>query len=209
MNRLPDRPRPRVLPPNPLGAAVGMLIATAVLYGIEFYDQVNPLTNLENHGIFPRSGSGLEGILWSPLLHAGWDHLWANTLPFLVLGWLVLAGGLGQFLAVTATIWIIGGLGTWLFGAPAVHIGMSGVIFGWMVFLLVRGFFQRSIAQILVAAVLFFYWGGMLWGVLPGTPNISWEGHLFGAIAGFLAAWLVGRSTRSQVTSGGPGTLAG
>ncbi|MGW1682810.1 rhomboid family intramembrane serine protease [Saccharopolyspora sp. NPDC002376] len=199
-----------MLPPNPLSAAVGMLIATAALYGIEFYDRVNPLTNLESYGIQPRSVGGLDGILWAPLLHAGWDHLWANTLPFLVLGWLVLAGGLGQFLAVTATIWIIGGLGTWLFGAtPGVHIGMSGVIFGWMVFLLVRGFFQRSIAQILVAVVLFFYWGGMLWGVLPGQPGISWEGHLFGAIAGFLAAWLVGRSTRQRVTSGGPGTLAG
>ncbi|MER6992780.1 rhomboid family intramembrane serine protease [Saccharopolyspora hirsuta] len=198
-----------MLPANPLRAAVGMLIATAALYGIEFYDQVNPAARLDQNGILPRDVSGLDGILWAPLLHGDWSHLWANTLPFLVLGWLVLAGGLGQFIAVTATVWIVGGLGTWLVGAPGFHIGMSGVIFGWMVFLLVRGFFQRSVAQILVAVVLFFYWGGMLWGVLPGQPGISWEGHLFGALGGLLAAWLVARSTRRQVTSGEPGTLAG
>lgn len=198
-----------MLPANPLRAAVGMLIATAALYGIEFYDQANPAARLDDYGILPRDVSGLDGILWAPLLHVDWAHLWANTLPFLVLGWLVLAGGLGQFIAVTATVWGIGGLGTWLVGAPAYHIGMSGVIFGWMVFLLVRGFFQRSIAQILVAVALFFYWGSMLWGVLPGKEGISWEGHLFGALGGLLAAWLVARSTRRQVTSGGPGTLAG
>ncbi|SEG76052.1 Rhomboid family protein [Saccharopolyspora kobensis] len=198
-----------MLPANPLRAAVGMLIATAALYGIEFYDQVNPAARLDDNGILPRDVSGLDGILWAPLLHVDWAHLWANTLPFLVLGWLVLAGGIGQFIAVTATVWVIGGVGTWVVGAPAYHIGMSGVIFGWMVFLLVRGFFQRSVAQILVAVALFFYWGGMLWGVLPGKEGISWEGHLFGALGGLLAAWLVARGTRRQVTSGGPGTLAG
>ncbi|RKT83115.1 Rhomboid family protein [Saccharopolyspora antimicrobica] len=198
-----------MLPANPLRAAVGMLIATAALYGIEFYDQVNPAARLDDNGILPRDVSGLDGILWAPLLHVDWAHLWANTLPFLVLGWLVLAGGVGQFIAVTATVWVIGGVGTWVVGAPAYHIGMSGVIFGWMVFLLVRGFFQRSVAQILVAVALFFYWGGMLWGVLPGKEGISWEGHLFGALGGLLAAWLVARSTRRQVASSGPGTLAG
>ncbi|GAA4613246.1 rhomboid family intramembrane serine protease [Saccharopolyspora hordei] len=198
-----------MLPANPLRAAVGMLLATAALYGIEFYDQVDPTADLDRNGILPREVDGLDGILWAPLLHGDWSHLWANTLPFLVLGWLVLAGGLAQFLAVTATVWVVGGLGTWLVGAPGFHIGMSGVIFGWMVFLLVRGFFQRSVAQVLVAVVLFFYWGGMLWGVLPGQPGISWEGHLFGALGGLLAAWLVARSTRRHVSSGDPGTLAG
>jgi membrane associated rhomboid family serine protease len=201
-----------VLPENPLRAAVGMLIAVVVLYGIEFYDAASP-TYLDENGIGPRQADGLDGILWAPLLHLSWAHLWANTLPFLVLGWLVLAGGLRQFVAVTATVWIVGGLGTWLVGAPAVHVGASGIIFGWMVFLLLRGFFQRSFAQILVALVLFFYWGGMLWGVLPGQPGISWEGHLFGALGGALAAWLVARGTRKRATGPAPGnppgTLAG
>ncbi|MCI2423527.1 rhomboid family intramembrane serine protease [Saccharopolyspora sp. K220] len=198
-----------MLPENPLRAAMGMLVATAVLYAIEFYDTATPASSLEVNGIEPREVSGLDGILWAPLLHFDWAHLFANTLPFLVLGWLVLAGGLRQFIAVTAMVWIVGGLGTWLVGAPGVHIGASGVIFGWMVFLLLRGFFQRSFAQILVAVVLFFYWGGMLWGVLPGQPGISWEGHLFGALGGVLAVWLVARSTRRQAAGPAPGTLAG
>ncbi|MGW3468483.1 rhomboid family intramembrane serine protease [Saccharopolyspora sp. NPDC000995] len=198
-----------MLPQNPLRAAVGMLIAVAVLYGIEFFDVADPAADLDANGIVPREVSGLDGILWAPLLHAGWGHLWANTLPLLVLGWLVLAGGLRQFIAVTATVWIVGGVGTWLIGAPGVHVGASGVIFGWMVFLLLRGFFQRSFAQILVAVALFFYWGGMLWGVLPGQVGISWEGHLFGALGGVLAAWLVARGTRGQAAGSEPGKLAG
>ncbi len=197
------------MPQNPLRAAVGMLVAVAVLYGIELFDVADPAADLEANGIAPRDVSGLDGILWAPLLHAGWGHLWANTLPLLVLGWLVLAGGLRQFVAVTATVWIVGGVGTWLIGAPGVHVGASGVIFGWMVFLLLRGFFQRSFAQILVAVVLFFYWGGMLWGVLPGQVGISWEGHLFGALGGVLAAWLVARSTHGQAAGSETGKLAG
>ncbi|WP_190824184.1 rhomboid family intramembrane serine protease [Saccharopolyspora pogona] len=198
-----------MMPQNPLRAAVGMLVAVAVLYGIELFDVADPAADLEANGIAPRDVSGLDGILWAPLLHAGWGHLWANTLPLLVLGWLVLAGGLRQFVAVTATVWIVGGVGTWLIGAPGVHVGASGVIFGWMVFLLLRGFFQRSFAQILVAVVLFFYWGGMLWGVLPGQVGISWEGHLFGALGGVLAAWLVARSTHGQAAGSETGKLAG
>ncbi|GAA4839154.1 rhomboid family intramembrane serine protease [Saccharopolyspora rosea] len=198
-----------MLPQNPLGALGGMLMFLAVLYAVEFVDQTDRALDLDQYGIRPRDVDGLEGVLFAPLLHAGWPHLISNTLPFLVLGWLVLAGGLRQFVAVTATVWFVGGLGTWLVGAPGVHIGASGVIFGWMVFLLVRGFFQRSAAQVLVALVLFFYWGGMLWGVLPGQPGISWEGHLFGAAGGLLAAWLVARSGRRRAVTGGPGTLAG
>ena len=98
---------------------------------------------------------------------------------------------------VTATIWLLGGLGVWLLGpADTNHIGASGLIFGWLVFLLARGFFARSGRQIVLAAVLFLIWGGVLWGVLPGDPGVSWQGHLFGALAGLLAARLVGRADR-------------
>lgn len=172
----------------------------ALLYVIEFVDQVVP-ANLDHNGIHPKDVDGLSGILWAPLLHGGWGHLLSNTLPLLVLGWLVLAGGLRHFLAVTAVIWITSGFGTWLVGSGGTHIGASGIAFGWLVFLLLRGFFLRSARQILVAVVLFFYWGGMLWGVLPGQHGISWEGHLFGALGGLLAAWLVGRGTRQARTS--------
>lgn len=190
-----------------MGSAIGMLLALAVLYGIEFFDVTNPQDHLDTNGIEPRTIHGLEGILWAPLLHFGWAHLMSNSLPFLVLGWLVLAGGVGQFIGVTAVVWLVAGFGTWLIGAPGIHGGASGVIFGWMVFLLLRGFAQRSMAQIIVAVVLFLYWGGMLWGVLPGQPGISWEGHLSGALGGLLATWLVARSTRRHESRPGPGTL--
>lgn len=177
---------------------------TGLLYLSEAVDTV--LGNVLDHaGIQPRKAEGLDGVLWAPLLHDGWQHLLANTIPVLVLGFLVLAGGISQFIMVTATVWIVGGLGTWLVAGGGTHIGASILIFGWMVFLLARGFFARSTAQIVLAVMLFLFWGGMLWGVLPGIPGVSWEGHLFGALGGLLAARLVAgadRSRYSQAPSG-------
>ena len=153
---------------------------------IEFYDQLTGEW-LDADGIVPRSLDGLDGILWAPLLHGGFAHLVANTLPFVVFGFLVLANGIGRFVLVTAVIWVLAGLGVWL-TAPygSVTVGMSGVIFGWLTYLLVRGFFARSGTQILLAVVVFFLWGGILLGVLPGQDGVSWQGHLFGALAGSL-----------------------
>jgi membrane associated rhomboid family serine protease len=176
-----------------------MIIAafTGVLYIIEAVDTLLGGA-LDYDGIWPRRLDGLSGILWAPLLHHGWEHLVANTIPVLVLGFFVLAGGVGQFIAVTATVWLVGGLGTWLVGSPQVHLGASILIFGWLVFLLARGFFARSPAQIMLAVVLFAMWGGVLWGVLPSTAGISWEGHLFGALGGLIAAQLVARADRPR-----------
>jgi membrane associated rhomboid family serine protease len=174
-----------------------MIIAafTGVLYLTEAVDTVLDGA-LDDDGIRPRSLAGLEGILWAPLLHQGWQHLVANTVPVLVLGFFALAGGVGQFVAVTATIWLVGGLGTWLTGSPGVHLGASVLIFGWLVFLLSRGFVARNPAQILLAVVLFAVWGGALWGVLPGPVGISWQGHLFGALGGLIAAPMFARVDR-------------
>jgi membrane associated rhomboid family serine protease len=188
----------RVFPAQPLRAVGTMLAFTALLWVVEFYDQVSPV-DLDQDGIVPRTTDGLEGILWAPLLHGGWAHLIANTLPFLVFGFLVLANGIGRFALVTGIVWALGGLGVWL-TAPdgSVTVGMSGVIFGWLAYLLVRGFFARSGTQILLAVVLFFFWGGILLGVLPGQEGISWQGHLFGALAGVVAAWLVAPRRRTS-----------
>jgi len=189
-------PTARVFPARPLQALTTILSFTAVLWVVEFYDQLTG-ERLDQDGIVPRSVDGLEGILWAPLLHGGWAHLIANTLPFVIFGFLVLANGIGRFLLVTAVIWVLAGLGVW-FTAPdgSVTVGMSGVIFGWLTYLLVRGFFARSVGQIVLALVVFFFWGGILLGVLPGQEGISWQGHLFGALAGVLAAWLVARRSR-------------
>lgn len=169
-----------------------------VLWLSEIIDTV--LNNrLDREGIRPGSTDGLSGILFAPLLHGGFGHLIANTVPLLVLGFLVLLSGLRQWVAVTAAVWLIGGIGTWLFGgAGTVHIGASGLVFGWLAYLIVRGFFNRQPAQILVGVAVFLVYGGALWGVLPGQPGISWQGHLFGAVGGVVVAWLLSaRALRS------------
>lgn len=192
---MPRRSISRVLPAAPVRAMLTMLVFTAGLYVIEAVDSVTG-SGLQQNGIEPLQVDGLDGVLWAPVLHGTWGHLIANTVPFLVFGFLAMAGGIRQFIVVTATIWLLGGLGVWLTGGygGGIHIGASGLIFGWLVFLLTRGFFARSGRQILLAVGLFFVWGGILFGVLPGQPGVSWQAHLFGALAGLLAARLVARS---------------
>ncbi|SDN00765.1 Membrane associated serine protease, rhomboid family [Allokutzneria albata] len=185
-----------MLPAKPKQAAIAIVGFVAALYLIELIDVI---TNgaLDAGGITPRELSGLTGIIWAPALHFGWDHLAANTLPVLVLGFLTMAGGIGQFVAVTATIWLVGGIGVWLIAPEGtIHAGASILIFGWLTFLLLRGFLTRRFLQIALAVVLFFLYGSALWGILPGQPGVSWQGHLFGAVGGVLAAWLVARASR-------------
>jgi len=197
--------RSRVLPASPVRALLTMLLFTGLLYVVEAADTVTGGALDAEGGIEPRELDGLDGVLFAPLLHGGWAHLAANTVPFLVFGFLAMAGGIRQFAVVTATIWLLGGLGVWLLGpADTNHIGASGVIFGWLVFLLVRGFFARSGRQILLAVVLFMVWGSVLWGVLPSDPDVSWQGHLFGALAGLLAARLAGRADRPVASAPQP-----
>ena len=193
----PRRSIARVLPSPWRPAAVTMLVFTALLYVVEIADLATGSALERAGGIMPRESYGLDGVLFAPLLHGDWTHLLANTLPFLIFGFLVMAGGIRQFVLVTALIWGLGGIAVWLVAEPgAYHVGASGVIFGWLSFLLTRGFFARSGRQILLAVVLFLGWGGVLLGVLPGRPDVSWQGHLFGALAGVLAAWVVARADR-------------
>ncbi|WP_132422848.1 rhomboid family intramembrane serine protease [Pseudonocardia endophytica] len=197
MSAAPEARRPvaRVLPPAWRAAAMTMLVFTAVLYLAEVVDVASG-NRLDAEGaIQPHSVDGLLGILTAPLLHSGWAHLIGNTVPFLVFGFLAMAGGFVQWFMVTATVWVASGLGVWLFSTNAT-IGVSGVIFGWFVFLLVRGFFVRSFGQIALAVALFVIYGSLLWGVLPSDPMISWQAHLFGALGGLLAGYLVGRADR-------------
>ena len=191
-----------MFPAHPLRAAIGMLVFLALLWVIEAVDQFVFGGSLDQDGIVARQVDGLGGIFWAPLLHVGWAHLIANSVPFFVLGFLVLAGGLGQFVAVTALVWLLGGFLTWLTGF-GVTVGASGVIFGWLAFLLFRGLFARSGSQIVLAVVLVLVYGGVLWGVLPGTPGVSWQAHLFGALSGVLAARLVASADR-RATPGRP-----
>jgi membrane associated rhomboid family serine protease len=170
----------------------------ALLYAVELAD------TLMNHrldalGVRPRQVDGLDGIAFAPLLHAGWTHLVANTVPLLIFGFLILLAGAARWLAVTAVVWVVGGAGTWLTGQPgSLHVGASVLAFGWLVYLLLRGLFSHRVSQILLGLLLLVMYGGLLFGVLPGQPGISWQGHLFGALGGGLAAWWWGERDRSS-----------
>ncbi|MEQ3554227.1 rhomboid family intramembrane serine protease [Pseudonocardia nematodicida] len=196
MTALPSGRAPaRVLPPAPKRAAAIMLLFTAALWLFEAIDSASGGMVQYAGAIYPRDTGGLAGILTAPLLHDDWAHLIANTLPFLIFGFLAMSGGIAQWFAVTATIWVIGGVGVWL-TSPYPVIGASGIVFGWFLFLLVRGFYARNVGQIVLAVVLFLFWGSLLWGVLPSDPMVSWQGHLFGAIGGVVAASWVAKADR-------------
>ena len=167
----------------------------AVLWGLEILDTASGHA-LDAYGIQPRSEEGLVGIAAAPLLHFGFDHLVSNTVPVAVLGFLTLATGIARGLLATAIIWVVGGLGVWVFAQPGSnHAGASVLIFGWIVYLVVRGFLNRRTTEILIGVVVFLLYSGALLGVLPGQPGVSWQGHLFGAIGGFVAARLLTKRT--------------
>lgn len=161
----------------------------AMLWLVEALDAVLP-GQFEGSGIRPRSEAGMFGIAVGPLIHDDWAHLIGNSVPLLVLGFLLAVSGVRTFAAVTALVWLTSGLGVWLIGSSyTVHIGASGIVFGWIAYLVLRGVFARNGRQIVLGVLVLLAYGGALWGVLPGQPGISWEGHLFGAVGGVLAAW--------------------
>lgn len=173
--------------------------AIALMWSLELIDIFLFRGSLDRYGIRPRSLSGLWGILFAPWLHGGLGHLIANTIPFVILGWLVMLRETSDFWIVTAITMLVGGLGVWLVGSPyTVHIGASTLIFGYLGYLLLRGYFERSFSSILISLGVGFLYGGILWGVLPARPGISWQGHLFGFIGGAIAARLLSQGPSSK-----------
>lgn len=171
-----------------------IILATfvAIFWLLEILDQFVFRGSLDIFGIIPHQVIGLRGILFAPFLHGDFSHLIANTVPFLILGWLVMLQETSDFFIVTGLTMLVGGLGVWLFAAPgSIHIGASILIFGYLGFLLLRGYFQRNIPSILLSILVFLLYGGTIWGVLPSRPGISWQGHLFGFLGGVLAAKLI------------------
>lgn len=165
---------------------------TALLWGLELLDLFVLNGYLDRFGVQPRSLVGLRGVVLAPLLHGGLGHLIANTGPLLMLGWFVMWRQTRDWFVVGAFATVVGGLGTWLVGASnSVHIGASGVVFGFLGYLLLRGWFERKFFSIVGSVLVGVMYGGALWGLLPGTPGVSWEGHLFGFLGGVLAARLL------------------
>jgi membrane associated rhomboid family serine protease len=167
----------------------------AVMWVLEVVDLVG--AGLDSDGIHPRDTDGLPGIALAPFLHAGWGHLIGNTIPFIVLGFTIALGGLARTAAVTVIVAGVAGFGTWLFGPENTnHIGASGVVFGFATYLVARGIWSRRPVHFVVGLlVLAVYGSTLLFGLVP-EPGVSWQGHLFGAIGGVIAARAVHTTTR-------------
>ena len=159
---------------------------------LEMADQFIFRTQLDALGIRPWSANGLRGIVFAPFLHVGFPHLIANTIPFLILGWMVMIKQIRDFVLVTLIVIVVSGFGIWIFGSPrSIHLGASSLIFGYFGFLLLRGYFERSPHAIFFSVIVAVLYGGLFWGVLPQANGISWQGHLFGFVGGGLAAYLM------------------
>jgi membrane associated rhomboid family serine protease len=180
-------------------AFVVMCAVVPVLFLIELLDWATPYSLAGAGGIRPRQVDGLDGILFAPFLHANFGHLYANSIPLILLGTFVLAAGMRRFLWSTGLIMLVSGLGAWVVGSPGtVHVGASGVIFGYLGLLLTRGIVERSWWNIAVGVLIGMLYWWQLFGMLPGQEPISWEGHLFGFIGGVLAAILFRRRRRKR-----------
>ena len=191
----PTRPAPRPSAPTWVRRLIPVLVLVALMWVSELVDTVTPL-RLDQFGIRPRDLGHLQGIVLSPFLHLGFGHLIANSVSLLALGGL-LALTTRHLWAVTAGVVLLGGLGVWLFGGPGtVHIGASGVVYGYAAFLAVYGFVARRFGQAAVGVLVVLVYGSMIWGVLPIRAGVSWQGHLFGAVAGVLMALWLGRRER-------------
>jgi len=167
-----------------------VLAMVALMWSAEVVDTALD-GRLDRFGIRPRRLDGLDGVLFAPFLHSGFGHLVANTLPFLLLGAAICLGGARRFVQVTLLVGLVGGVGTWLTGpGRSIHIGASGLVFGYLTYLISRGLFARKVTYIVGGIVTFLVYGGVLWGLLP-RPGVSWQGHLFGAIGGVAAAWIL------------------
>lgn len=145
-------------------------------------------TRLWSLGIIPLSPEGLTGIITAPFIHAGFDHLLSNTLPLLVVG-----SGLYYFYPTLANrvvllVWIFTGIWVWLSGRTSSHIGASGLIYGFVCFLFFSGLLRRDTRLVAISLLVTFLYGSLVWGILPVDQSVSWESHLFGAVAGTLSA---------------------
>ncbi|HUF99290.1 MAG TPA: rhomboid family intramembrane serine protease [Ilumatobacter sp.] len=174
-------------------AELGILPVAVMLIIMWVSEVADTIANgrLDRYGIEPRKLWGLDGIAFAPFLHGGFAHLIANTIPFALMGAAIAIGAAKRFLSVTLIVGLVGGVGTWLTGpANTIHIGASGLVFGYLTYLLSRGVFARNFWYLLGGVVTFMIYGGVLWGLLP-APGISWQGHLFGAVGGIVAAYLL------------------
>ncbi|MDF1827965.1 MAG: rhomboid family intramembrane serine protease [Legionellaceae bacterium] len=163
---------------------------TLILWGVYFINQALG-QRLLFLGIIPRKIYGLFGILFAPFLHANFNHLFFNTIPLLVLSAFILVNGMPYFILATLLITLISGVLIWLFAKPGLHVGASAVVTGYWG-LLVTGIYQEgSATTILLGVVSLYYFAGIFFGIFPTKRGVSWEGHLFGLLAGIATAFIL------------------
>ncbi|WP_214325413.1 rhomboid family intramembrane serine protease [Nonomuraea sediminis] len=180
-----------------LAALLLMVVILAAMWVIEIFDYMLNGSLDAEFGIVGLEPAGLPGIVFAPFLHHGFAHLMANSLPLLIIGFVAALRGIGKFLAASAIIIVIGGLGTWLTSPGTITVGASGLVFGYFGYVLARGLFDRRALDIVLAIVIGVAYYSILWGLLPNQQGISWQGHLFGLIAGVVAAWVLRRKAIS------------
>lgn len=165
------------------------ILFVALIWLVKIIEITVPV-NLDNYGVFPREISGLTGILFTPLIHADFEHLISNSIPLLILG-----AGLVYFykeiaLKVFLFIYFLSGFWLWLIGRESYHIGASGVVYGLITFLFFSGIIRKHTGLMALSLVVVFLYGGLVWGIFPLFKQMSWEGHLCGSIAGVLLAFV-------------------
>ena len=153
---------------------------------------------LNDYGLLPRHVTHLTGLVAYPFLHGSWGHLIGNLISFALLALLVSRSGLARLLVVILISWVVSGVGVWLFGRVSFHIGLSGIIYGLWAYLLIYALMYRSLRSIAIAVIVMFFYGSMVWGFLPVHRWVSFESHLFGALAGIVAGYLFAKRDKMR-----------
>ncbi len=171
-----------------LWRSLGIPIAFVVLLWIVKLIEVAADVSLANWGIYPRTIHGVVGIILAPLLHGDFQHLFSNTAPLLVLGFTLINGYPRVATRAISIIYLLTGAWVWVAARPSYHIGASGIIYGLAAFIFTMGLLRRDKASMALSLLVAFLYGGLIWGLLPLDPNVSWESHALGLIAGVFAA---------------------
>jgi membrane associated rhomboid family serine protease len=201
----PARTEPPFRPNSWTVSLIIMVSVAALLWVIQIVNAANNYTLDHRFALRPRRLDGLWGVVTEPFLHASYGHMLSNTIPLIGIGWLLMLSGLRMWLTVSALVLVVGGLATWLVAPSGFIVGASGLVFGWLGYLIARAYFSRKLRWIFVAVVVLVFFGTLLNGLLPSfNSNVSWQAHVCGFAAGIAAGAVLHprRSGRPRRPSG-------